>query len=168
MDGIKSNSVNGTVGKSNKMLNSAVKYRQNLPAFMTLCEQNYFRIMRLMPKDESVGKTVDILVANFCYQLEITASAKFTTEVSFRQTQGDIMGFVSPKLMVRVYHDARVAEVFCLNYPNRVKPSYHYPNPQMRHKDEKYQINAFLFDWLDFCISHGRSRLHWDVNNGLV
>jgi len=150
------------------MLNSSLRYRQNLPAFMTLCEQNYFRIMRLMPKDEVIGTTKQIAVGSFCYQLEIKTSSRFTTEVCFKQTQGDVMGFVSPQLMVRIYHDARVAEVFCLDYVNRVRPSYHYPNPHMRHKDEKYQINAFLFDWLDFCISHGRSTMHWDVNNGLV
>ena len=68
------------------MLNSSFRYRQNLPAFMSLCEQNYFRIMRLMPKDEIIGITKDIAVGSFCYQLAITASSRFTTEVCFKQT----------------------------------------------------------------------------------
>ena len=35
-------------------------------------------------------------------------------------------------------------------------------------KDEKYQLNAFLYDWLVACVERGQSTLNWDVNNGLV
>lgn len=144
------------------------KYIPNLPAFMTVCEQNYFRVMKLMPKTETIGDTSIIDVENFCYQLEITDTSRFTTDIIFKQISSNMIGFINPKLLVRVYHDARMAEVISPDYLKRIKPSNEYPNPLMHHKDEKYQVNAFLLDWLDHCITHGRSNCLWDVNHGLV
>ncbi len=145
-----------------------VKYRQSLPRYMTLCEQNYFRIVKLLPECEQVGQVRDILVANYHFVVEVLESAKYTSLIRFRQIDDNVVGFMRPDLDVRVYHDARMAEVICREYHSRIKPSYTYPNPMMRQKDEKYQINAFLLDWLDYCITQGRSALEWDVNHGLV
>ncbi len=144
------------------------QYIPDLPAFMTLCEQNYFRVMKLMPKQELVGKICTIDVDKFSYTLEITATARFTSDITFKQISQNIIGFINPELSVRIYHDARMAEVISPDYLKRIKPTNQYPNPNMHHKDEKYQVNAFLLDWLDHCISHGRSRCLWDVNHGLV
>ena len=71
-------------------------------------------------------------------------------------------------LTVRLYNDAKVAEIVHHDYHQRIKPSYGYPNPKMHQKDEKYQLNAFLYDWLVACVERGQSTLNWDVNNGLV
>lgn len=143
-------------------------YRQSLPKYMSMCEQNYFRIMQLMPANEAVDESREILVGHFHFKIEVVESTKYTSLIRFSQLGENIIGFIRPDLHVRVYHDARMAEVICQDYHSRIRPSYDYPNPQMRQKDEKYQINAFLLDWLDYCISHGRSQLHWDINNGLV
>lgn len=148
------------------MLNK--QYVQNLPKYLNLCEQNYHRLMKLMPQQEVVGDVLQIHVAQFCFELEILECAKYTTLVNFRQAGVGFIEFISPNLQVKLYHDAQVAETICSNYRARIKPSYRYPNPEMRQKDEKYQMNAFLLDWLNYCISHGRSAFHWDLDHGMV
>ena len=58
---------------------------------------------------------------------------------------------------VRVYHDAKAAEVIAFQDQRRFKAVYGYPNRQMRHPDEKVQINRFLGEFLRMCIAHGIS-----------
>jgi uncharacterized protein YqiB (DUF1249 family) len=52
---------------------------------------------------------------------------------------------------VRLYHDARVAEVLGFQGQGRFKPHYDYPNEQMYLPDEKRQVNLMLRDVLNYC-----------------
>ncbi|KZN46762.1 hypothetical protein N474_04145 [Pseudoalteromonas luteoviolacea CPMOR-2] len=142
-------------------------YVQSLPKYITLCERNYLRALKVMPEEE-VGNQRQIKMGSMDFFIEIDAVAKYTTDISIRQKHGLSNHIGEFELAVRLYHDAQVAEVIQHNYHQRVKPSYRYPNPNMHHKDEKYQLNAFLADWLLACIESGRVPLNWDVNNGLV
>ena len=56
---------------------------------------------------------------------------------------------------MRLYHDARMAEVCVSQQISRLQSSYHYPNEKMHHRDEKEQCNHFLAEWLRFCLAHG-------------
>jgi len=58
-------------------------------------------------------------------------------------------------LQVRIYHDARVAEVIDYQHNRRFDSRYKYPNIKMYQTNEKQQINFFLSEWLDFCITQG-------------
>lgn len=62
----------------------------------------------------------------------------------------------SPRLLVRLYHDARMAEVLCNRQRRQLSGRYPYPNPQMHQPDEKLQLNAFLGEWLSQCLHHGQ------------
>ncbi|MFC0118039.1 DUF1249 domain-containing protein [Pseudoalteromonas xiamenensis] len=146
---------------------SARDYVQSLPKYITLCERNYLRLLRLLP-EEVKGEQKTIRIAGNEYRLEITHCAKYTTDVEIAQSHSLIKDLPLWGMHVRLYHDARVAEVVYPNYHQRVKPSYGYPNPDMHQKDEKYQVNAFLGDWLTACVENGRSNFHWEVNNDLV
>ena len=146
----------------------AQAYRQNLPKYIRLCEQNYARINRLMPKENDRGAVNKVLVGGFEFTLTVLEASPYTNLVSLKQTDHQVIGFTRPDLNVRVYHDAKVAEVVCKYYPKRVKPAYSYPNPDMHQKDEKYQLNAFLKDWLEYCINQGRSTFHWDTDHDMV
>lgn len=146
---------------------SARQYIQSLPKYITLCEQNYLRLLKLMP-DEQQGATRHIAIAGSDYLLTVKHCAKYTTDLDIAQQSSPIYGLPFWSMNVRLYHDARVAEVVYPNYHQRVKPSYGYPNPDMHQKDEKYQVNAFLGDWLSACVENGRSNFQWEVNNDLV
>ncbi|KZN33066.1 hypothetical protein N480_24395 [Pseudoalteromonas luteoviolacea S2607] len=142
-------------------------YVQSLPQYITLCERNYLRALKVMP-EEQVGKQRQIKMGSMDFYIVVDDVEKYTTDISIRQKHGLSCHIGEFELAVRLYHDARVAEVVQHNYHQKVKPSYRYPNPNMHHKDEKYQLNAFLADWLIACIENGRVPLNWDVNNGLV
>ena len=58
-------------------------------------------------------------------------------------------------MVVRLYHDAQVAEVCASQQISRFKASYDYPNKKLHQRDEKHQINQFLADWLRYCLAHG-------------
>ena len=146
----------------------AKTYRQNLPKYIRLCEQNYARINRLLPSENRIGAVNQVLVGGFEFTLTILESARYTDLVSIKQSDNKVLGFKQPDFNVRIYHDAKVAEVVCKYYPKRVRPAYGYPNPDMHQKDEKYQLNAFLKDWLDYCINQGRSTFHWDTDHDMV
>ena len=60
-----------------------------------------------------------------------------------------------PTMLIRLYHDAQSAEVVEVRNENRFKEVYEYPNPRMRAKDEKAQVNRFLGEYLAMCLRYG-------------
>jgi hypothetical protein len=70
------------------------------------------------------------------YQLEVMEVTKYTTLVKIYQSD-DIAVFPLPTMSVRLYHDARVAEVCSSEQMHRLKSRYDYPNDRMVQKDEK-------------------------------
>lgn len=144
------------------------RYIQSLPKYLTLCEHNYLRALKLLPKLREVGCSRKVQLGNNQFQIVIESNAKYTSDIAISQQSGMLQGIAPLFLTVRLYHDAKVAEIIHHDYHQRIKPSYAYPNPNMHQKDEKYQLNAFLHDWLAACLESGRAVLNWDVNNGLV
>ena len=63
----------------------------------------------------------------------------------------------TPTIQIRVYHDAKSAEVAEIQNQNRFYGVYEYPNDRMRQRDEKAQINRFLGEFLTLCLEHGAS-----------
>lgn len=53
-------------------------------------------------------------------------------------------------MTVRMYHDAKVAEVVNCSGQGTFEPEYGYPNKHMLQRDEKRQVNQLLGEWLDF------------------
>lgn len=53
-------------------------------------------------------------------------------------------------MTVRMYHDAKVAEVVNCSGQGNFEPEYGYPNKHMLQRDEKRQVNQLLGEWLDF------------------
>ena len=83
-------------------------------------------------------------------ELELLEQHKYTTIVQLVVRLGDYDGLVKdPLLLIRVYHDAKVAEV--INYSNHANfyPDYQYPNKKMFLKNEKQQVNLLLGELLD-------------------
>ena len=75
--------------------------------------------------------------------------------VAIEQTAPAVTYWSLPSLTVRLYHDARVAEVCSSQQIFRFKARYDYPNKKLHQRDEKHQINQFLADWLRYCLAHG-------------
>ncbi len=60
-----------------------------------------------------------------------------------------------PVLFVRMYHDARLAEVVSCDGLRSAVSKNAYPNKNMLQRDEKAQWNRFLEEWLMVCIARG-------------
>ena len=60
------------------------------------------------------------------------------------------------QFVVRLYHDAKMAEVVSFQGCAAFLPEYFYPNKNMLQPDEKKQRNIFLGEWLSYCLAFGR------------
>ncbi len=116
------------------------EYHVDLAGLMRVYETNYAKMNSLLPIDPTVGDTRSYQVSQMAYQLEIKEITRYTTLVDVCQC------------------DARVAEVCASEQISRVEARYDYPNKRMMQKDEKFQVNQFLGEWLSFCLRHGISR----------
>ena len=141
------------------MPNIAVKkpYHVDLAELMRVYETNYAKLNALLPVGHEVGDVRCYQAVNMVYQLTVNEVTKYTTLIDI--CQSDAMPvFPLPKMSVRLYHDARVAEVCASGDFSRVKAKYDYPNTKLLQKDEKFQLNKFLREWFTFCLKTGISR----------
>lgn len=157
-------------------------YKVNLKGFMARCESNYRRLYRVFPDvatdsirrlglSGSLGREV---------LLTVMERTPYTTLLSIREQRAssscsnnsgaNSCGLNSrstsevqnkpdwrepPVLNVRMYHDARLAEVVSCDGLRNIVPKNVYPNRNMLQRDEKAQWNRFLEEWLIACIERG-------------
>lgn len=89
--------------------------------------------------------------------VEVIEHHKYTTVIRLTQSLPLPLPLATnPMMTVRVYHDARVAEVLSYQNHQRFQPRYDYPNPDMCQRREKQRVNEFLGEWLRFCLASGR------------
>ncbi|PKM17559.1 MAG: DUF1249 domain-containing protein [Gammaproteobacteria bacterium HGW-Gammaproteobacteria-15] len=131
------------------------KYVPKLPDFLALCERNYAQLNRYLAEDATPGQATVIQVSDLhCYRISVTDVARFTTTLQIELTdERDV--YFRPSFVVRLYHDARVAEVLACQQISGFKARYDYPNLDMLLPDEKRQINLLLRDWLKLCAGQG-------------
>lgn len=130
------------------------RYQLDLAAGQAECEANYLRLLRLLREFEAdrhtfgLGQDGQMLIA-------VTERNPYTTTLDISHSMLPLTA-LAPRLTVRVYHDARLAEVVAFANRWRIQPRYEYPNPGMYQPDEKAQWNRFLGEWLSHCLQHGR------------
>ncbi len=135
------------------------RYRVDLPGLLSQGEENYARLMRLMQSLDG-GDHARFEVGQHGRQLDLRVLERcpYTTEMSLQQDTLHAL-LPGPSLTVRLYHDARLAEVTEVTPFRRVKARHEYPNPAMHQPDEKQQWNRFLGEWLRHVHDHGRTNI---------
>ena len=129
------------------------RYRVNLDQLMQLYAANYSLMTRLFPGPLEVGQILRLTPKlDEDYLLESKELTRYTSLYEIRQASAQAYNYLQPQLLVRLYHDARLAEVCASQQIYKLKPRYDYPNKKMHHQDEKHQTNQFLNDWLVFCL----------------
>ncbi len=131
------------------------RYTPDFPEMMRLNETNYAQLRRLLPREEQEGASRFYQVNGARYRLTIEESTRYTTVVNISQIAPAVSYWSLPAMSVRLYHDARVAEVCSTQQIYRFKARYDYPNKKLHQRDEKHQINQFLAEWLRYCLLHG-------------
>lgn len=131
------------------------RYQVDVAELHRLHERNYAGLLNLLP---DVGEVISISTGEFLtFELTITSEARYTSELLIRQQPAHwAADYLRAQLEVRLYHDVRMAEVVASQGVRRLAVHYQQPNPDMRHRDEKYQVNQFLADWLQLCREQGQ------------
>lgn len=136
------------------------RYSMNLPAHMAECDANYLRLLKLFPalrKDDAREFALGLGPDAVRIELRVVERAPYTSLV--RLIQHDSLGsdwMGQPQITVRLYHDARCAEVVSYQRFRDFKAVYEYPNPAMHHPDEKVQVNRLLGELLALSLSQGQ------------
>jgi len=147
-------------------------YQVDLSAMMAVCETNYWRLHKLLPKPFAALEEQDYfdfsIPSLICNQQErilrisIAETCPYTTTLEFYElgddtideSQRDVFN-LSPRLSIRIYHDAKMAEVISFLRKRQYDGHYSYPNKDMHQQDEKAQLNLLLAEWLNHCLHYG-------------
>ena len=124
---------------------------------MAECDANYLRLLKLFPdlrrQDEwcfgvAIGGTMTPIIVN------VLERGPYTTLMQIASPREP--GWRSnPTFRVRLYHDAKSAEVVEYQRARHFRAVYDYPNQGMRQPDEKAQVNRFLGEFLSVCLACG-------------
>lgn len=139
------------------------RYQVNLKALHQVCEENYWRLQRLLPlllaaDAELAQQPLSISHASGLKSRVLATvldRAPFTTTLHLvEEASAQPYG---AEFTVLLYKDALMAEVASYQNAQPAAPRYSYPNAQMRQPDEKAQWNLLLAEWLLYCLKHGHT-----------
>ena len=137
------------------MTSNKRKYVPNLPTLQAICERNYVHLLSMLPDCDTEDLTYRFTAGlGLSYRIQIIESARYTSTILVEQVNVATPGYLKPSMTVRLYHDARMAEVTSSQNAGALAPSYEYPNAKMRLRNEKHMVNLFLTECLHFCLNH--------------
>ncbi|MFC4700481.1 DUF1249 domain-containing protein [Glaciecola siphonariae] len=111
-------------------------------------------MLKLLPDCDSEDLSYEFSVTDkLTYRITILDSTRYTSTLNVSQIDVTTPKFLRPSMVVRLYHDAKVAEVLESQRTSQLKPVYEYPNLNMHQRNEKFMVNVFLAEWLHFCLS---------------
>jgi uncharacterized protein YqiB (DUF1249 family) len=123
-------------------------------------EMNYHLLLRLAPalrRGEACSFLLDGPDGQRPVRLVPREQGPWMTLADVVEAGGEASPWLPPLLVrVRLYHDARVAEVVEMQH-RRLQARYPYPNAAMHLPDEKLQTNRLFGEWLQHCLRFGRA-----------
>jgi uncharacterized protein YqiB (DUF1249 family) len=137
---------------------------------MELYEANYIRLRRLCPgldtiTETSFSKTEGALDLH----LRLIERCKYTTTIYLTYHFCDSLGELRPEpnLKVRVYHDARQAEVMSRSYRRLGREIRSRGlSPRGLELRRRWDLNRFLYKWLGYCCYQGHCFRHKHTGSG--
>ncbi len=126
---------------------------------MWVFENNYRDLLQLFPDlIDMATPAISIQNAQMSLSVVVQECSRYTTTLTVKHSfKQQTPYLVDMGMTVRIYHDAQVAEVLSYQGEHRFEGRYDYPNAQMRHRDEKRQLNQLLHEWLGYCLTHYES-----------
>ena len=120
---------------------------------MELYEQNYMLLRLLLPtlRTGAAGSAVSSVPGCLDLYLELTEKSRYTStlRLTHRFVDGN-RATLEPDLYVRIYHDARTAEVV-----SGVLNGMRYGERRGRSLQGSHEPNRFLYKWLRFLLHRG-------------
>ncbi|MCP5162602.1 MAG: DUF1249 domain-containing protein [Hahellaceae bacterium] len=146
------------------------RYVPDLQHLGALCDGNYLRLQKLCRGQDEQSMVQVTLFAGETYlgriRISLLDQSRYTETFLLEQTHSMGPWLNNPKMTVRVYHDAGMAEVISCWRHQRIEAVNDYPNRYMHHPDEKVQLNEFLAEWLGYCLRFGCNDGVSFVSNG--
>ena len=136
------------------------KPRTNLRGLLMLYEKNFLKLKKIFPSFENNINMSYLLPEgnrNSKVTLKFIKDSKYTSTLLINQSEILNTNLISTRINVAIYHDLRMAEVRTFNGKYLFWMKNKYPNKNMFHKDEKFQWNKFLSEWLIFSKKEGLS-----------
>ncbi|MCP5180970.1 MAG: DUF1249 domain-containing protein [Pseudomonadales bacterium] len=133
------------------------RYSIDLPRHMAVCDANFLRLQKLFPDMRHHDAREFCVTPGTVAQvvrIHVLERGPYTTLIGLTHVAAEGV-LPEPVFKVRVYHDARSAEVVEFQRQKRFAAVYAYPNQLMRQRDEKAQVNLFLGEVLAHCLRFG-------------
>ena len=127
----------------------------NLACLHKECELNYSRIVRLVGVHPDMGSSFTVPNSQSKIQFEIIDSTKFTITLAIKIIADTPQWLPSIEMKVRIYSDARMAEVIEWCSDNCI-PWALVERKGLQSRDEKWQWNIFLGEVLYQALHHKR------------
>lgn len=130
-------------------------------ALMDLYERNYIGMRRLLPMMPPASATrVSQTPGGLDLHLHVIERCRYTSELllTYQFDQEDGLLITEPDLRIRVYHDARLAEVVAAHLRHRAfLETMHRDMERTNHIQlyNRWRINRFLYKWLTYCLRQG-------------
>jgi uncharacterized protein YqiB (DUF1249 family) len=142
---------------------SQVSWRSRPGSFvslMSLYESNYIRLRWLMPQLESIATSAISTVVGDCpLHVMIEERSRYTTTLTltylFDDAEDGVTALRDPDLQIRVYHDARLAEVQSCARWHRHEVLESIRSECARALGDRWLRNMMLNKWLDYCVERG-------------
>ena len=133
--------------------------RKRLNDLISLYEINYLKIIKLFPIQKLESNLYFIIpegVNNSEIRVSIDKNSRHTFKLTLYKSSS-IKQIKDIRMEIFVYHDAKLAEVKRFNGKSQFWLRNRYPNKNMLSKDEKFQWNIFLSEFLTYSKLHGLS-----------
>ena len=133
--------------------------RKTLNDLIFLYEINYLKLIKLFPIQKSEKYLNFIIpegVKNSEIRISIDRSSQHTSKLTLYKSNL-LRHMDDTKMEIYIYHDVRMAEVRRFNGKSQFWLRNKYPNKNMLSKDEKFQWNIFLSEFLTHAQLHGLS-----------
>ena len=132
------------------------RYNVNLCDLHSICEANYLRLTKAFPGYENTNAT-ELVSGALSLSIEVIERCRYTTTLRLVQVGPATLPKAAIRLDIRLYHDAKMAEVVTLDRHNQLKGRYQYPNPGMYQRDEKLQQNQYVAELLSVLLVSGHT-----------
>ena len=135
------------------------KSRKSLGDLIRLYEINYLKLMKLLPiqkRNTEFNFLIPEGLNNSEIRISVNKKSKHTSEFTLYKSNL-LLHMDDTQMRIYIYHDAKMAEVRRFNGKSQFWLRNKYPNKNMLSKDEKFQWNIFLSEFLTHAQLHGLS-----------
>tara|TARA_B110000014_G_C20126854_1_gene601313 strand:- start:9328 stop:9786 length:459 start_codon:yes stop_codon:yes gene_type:complete len=127
---------------------------------ISLFETNYIKYKELF-SENSIKKDLSFFLPEGTFKSEVSIVIKSLSQhtdlLQIKHGHFSTFGLRDSNIEVAIYHDAKMAEVIKFNGKKQIWLLNKYPNLKMLSKDEKFQWNLYLAEWLSFSKKEGLS-----------